>query len=84
MSAHGRSEALIPSAQREGSPMSAHGRSEALSPPWGDGAQSQGGTKSAHGRSEALIPSAQREGSPVNLPGGHDTAPRSSAARNAQ
>ena len=30
MSAHGRSEALIPSAQREGSPMSAHGRSEAL------------------------------------------------------
>ena len=32
MSAHGRSEALIPSAQREGSPMSAHGRSEALFP----------------------------------------------------
>jgi len=32
MSAHGRSEALIPSAQREGSPVSAHGRSEALIP----------------------------------------------------
>ena len=30
MSAHGRSEALIPSAQREGSPVSAHGRSAAL------------------------------------------------------
>jgi hypothetical protein len=36
--------------------MSAHGRSEALAPPWGDGAQRQGGTMSAHGRSEALIP----------------------------
>jgi hypothetical protein len=32
MSAHGRSEALIPSAQREGSQLSAHGRSEALTP----------------------------------------------------
>ena len=32
MSAHGRSEALIPSAQREVSPLSAHGRSEALIP----------------------------------------------------
>ncbi len=32
MSAHGRSEALIPSAQRDGSPLSAHGRSEALIP----------------------------------------------------
>jgi hypothetical protein len=32
MSAHGRSEALIPSAKREVSPMSAHGRSEALIP----------------------------------------------------
>jgi hypothetical protein len=64
--------------------MSAHGRSEALSPPWGDGAQRQGGTISAHGRSEALIPSAQREGSPVNLTGGRDAAPRSSAARDAR
>ena len=36
--------------------MSAHGCSEALAPPWGDGAQRQGGTMSAHGRSEALIP----------------------------
>jgi hypothetical protein len=33
MSAHGRSEALFPRAQREGSPMSARGRSEALIPP---------------------------------------------------
>jgi hypothetical protein len=32
MSAHGRSEALIPSAQCEGGPVSAHGRSEALIP----------------------------------------------------
>lgn len=32
MSAHGRSEALIPSAQRAGSPGSAYGRSEALIP----------------------------------------------------
>ncbi len=32
MSAHGRSEALIPRAQREGSPVSAHGRPEALIP----------------------------------------------------
>jgi hypothetical protein len=33
MSAHGRSEALIPKrAAREGSQMSAHGRSEALIP----------------------------------------------------
>ncbi len=32
MSAHGRSEALIPRAQREGSSLSAHGRSEALIP----------------------------------------------------
>jgi membrane glycosyltransferase len=32
MSAHGRSEALIPGAQRTASPMSAHGRSEALIP----------------------------------------------------
>jgi hypothetical protein len=32
MSAHGRSEALIPSAPREGRHMSAHGRSEALIP----------------------------------------------------
>ena len=39
---------------------------------------------SAHGRSEALIPSAQREGSPVNLPGRHETATRSSAARPAR
>jgi hypothetical protein len=32
MSAHGRPEALIPSARREGIPMSAHGRPEALTP----------------------------------------------------
>ncbi len=32
MSARGRPEALIPSAQREGSPISARGRSEALIP----------------------------------------------------
>jgi len=32
MSARGRSEALIPSAQRESCPMSARGRSEALIP----------------------------------------------------
>jgi hypothetical protein len=33
MSAHGRSEALIPGARSaEGGPMSAHGRSEALIP----------------------------------------------------
>ena len=32
MSEHGRSEALIPHAQREGSPVSAHGRPEALIP----------------------------------------------------
>jgi hypothetical protein len=32
MSAHGRSEALIPRAQLEGRPVSAHGRSEALIP----------------------------------------------------
>jgi hypothetical protein len=33
MSAHGRSEALIPErAAREGGPLSAHGRSEALIP----------------------------------------------------
>jgi hypothetical protein len=36
--------------------MSARGRSEALIPPWGDGAQRQGGTLIAHGRSEALVP----------------------------
>jgi hypothetical protein len=36
--------------------MSAHGRSETLIPPWGDGAQRQGGTISAHGHSEALNP----------------------------
>jgi hypothetical protein len=36
--------------------MSAPGRSEALAPPWGDGAQRQGGTMSAPGRSEAIIP----------------------------
>ena len=39
MSAHGRSEALIPGAQRAASPVSAHGRSEALIP----GAQRAGG-----------------------------------------
>jgi hypothetical protein len=32
--------------------MSAHGRSEALIPPWGDGAQRQGGALIAHGRSD--------------------------------
>ncbi len=32
MSARGRSEALIPSAQRAGSPVGARGRSEALIP----------------------------------------------------
>ena len=32
MSAHGRSEALIPSAQRAAGPVAAHGRSEALIP----------------------------------------------------
>jgi hypothetical protein len=32
MSAHGRSEALIPRAQREGSPVRAHGRPEARFP----------------------------------------------------
>ena len=43
MTAHGRSEAVIPpwgdGPQGKGGDTTAHGRSEAVIPPWGDGPQ---------------------------------------------
>jgi short subunit dehydrogenase-like uncharacterized protein len=57
MSAHGRSEALIPKPSKgEGTSVSAHGRSEALIPKPFKG---EGAPMSAQGRSEALSPGAR-------------------------